>query len=48
MAKRFKIGSAYLKRKSPSCGYGLVENKKKAVGITSTLLVKKGMRIFPK
>lgn len=48
MAKRFKIDFAYLKRKSPSCGYRSVENKRKAAGITSNLLVKKGMRIFPR
>jgi len=48
MAKRFKIGSAYLRKGSPACGFGLEDRRKKTEGITSTLFIKKGMRIFPR
>lgn len=46
LAKRFKINSAYLKRRSPSCGYGLEQRKGKARGVTSAHFLKKGMRVF--
>ncbi|MCJ7497661.1 MAG: DUF523 domain-containing protein [candidate division Zixibacteria bacterium] len=52
IAKRFKINSAWLKEGSPSCGFGLKtgreDSQKKTMGITSSLLLKKGMRISPK
>lgn len=47
IVKRFKIGSAYLKKKSPSCGFGLENRQRKTAGITSALLYKKGMKIYP-
>jgi uncharacterized protein YbbK (DUF523 family) len=52
IARRFKINSAWLKEGSPSCGFGLKTGReysqKKTRGITSSLLLKKGMRIFLK
>ncbi len=52
IARRFKINSAWLKKGSPSCGFGLKtgreDSQKKTMGITSSLLLKKGMRISPK
>jgi uncharacterized protein YbbK (DUF523 family) len=52
ITRRFKIDSACLKEGSPSCGSGLKTGREgsqnKTTGITSSLLLKKGMRIFPK
>jgi uncharacterized protein YbbK (DUF523 family) len=52
IANRFKINSAWLKEGSPSCGFRFTtygeDSQKKITGVTSALLLKKGMRIFPK
>lgn len=56
LAKRFKISSAYLKRRSPSCGVALVDKdvttsrekaRKKNAGKTVSLFVKKGIKVYP-
>jgi len=47
IGKRFKIESAYLKKGSPSCGFGLKNGENKIVGITSALFDKKGIKIYP-
>ena len=48
LAKRFKINSAYLKSKSPSCGYRLNQGVFETEGITSAYFLKKGMKVFPR
>jgi len=48
IGKRFKIDSAYLKKGSPSCGFGLKDRENKIVGITSALFDKKGIKIYPR
>ncbi len=57
LAKRFKIGSAYLKRRSPSCGFVSGDRDVKSsrertperkVGITSSFFIKKGIKICPR
>ena len=48
LAKRFKINSAYLKRRSPSCGYGPKQGGFGIEGITSAYFLRKGIKVFPK
>lgn len=48
IVKRFKIDSAYLKRGSPSCGFGLKNIENKIAGVTSALFDKKGIKIYPR
>lgn len=48
IGKKFKIDSAYLKRGSPSCGFGLKNIENKIVGVTSALFYKKGIKIYPR
>ena len=48
IGKRFKIDSAYLKRVSPSCGFGLKDRENKIPGATSALFDKKGIKIYPR
>jgi uncharacterized protein YbbK (DUF523 family) len=56
LAKRFKISSAYLKGRSPSCGFvsgdkditsNRAKTRKRKAGITSAFFVKKGLKIYP-
>jgi uncharacterized protein YbbK (DUF523 family) len=46
IGERFKIDSAYLKRGSPSCGFGLNNIENKIAGVTSALFDKKGIKIY--
>lgn len=48
IGRRFKINSAYFKKGSPSCGFCPGDKDNKIAGITSTLLDKKGMKIYPR
>ena len=48
IGKRFKIDSAYLQKRSPSCGFGLKNIENKIAGITSALFDKKGIKIYPR
>ena len=48
LARRFKIGSAYLKRRSPSCGFDPMNTENKSAGVTSALFDKKGIKIYPR
>jgi len=48
IGKRFKIDSAYLKKRSPSCGFGLKNIENIMAGVTSALFDKKGIKIYPR
>lgn len=50
IAKMLKIEVAYLKQKSPSCGFGFIKSGGKTVsgnGVTAELLFRYGMRVVP-
>ena len=46
LAKRFGIDSAYLKRRSPSCGFDSYRGKDEKSGITAAYFFKKGIKVF--
>jgi uncharacterized protein YbbK (DUF523 family) len=51
IARRFKIGTAFMKEKSPSCGYEKIYRKGKIVqgeGVTVALLQKRGIQVIPR
>jgi|GEM_PF-3220513 len=48
IGKRFRIDSACLRKRSPSCGFGLKNIENKIAGVTSVLFDKKGIKIYPR
>jgi uncharacterized protein YbbK (DUF523 family) len=51
IARKLRIKIAFLKEKSPSCGFGKIYRKGKLIrgeGVTTALLRKNGIRVIPK
>lgn len=49
IAKKFKVEKAWMKQRSPSCGYGQIKRKGRRVrgdGVTAALLKREGIRVI--